>query len=370
MLAGFEGYRRRDSREASRSRGFGPLDQHRQLPIGLRPVRLTPGQVSASCVSRALGPSRFPLLEHASSLAARPWSLNRAQPGSVAWSVAVVIFSKAMTKIPGSGADLVAAVVEANNELRVTDPKPTERAAWRRAIYALINSDATPPGLRLRHTGRDRGDLVIRLVPDTPANEPAPRYPNRSGDTRPPIATTSSDCGDSRHRRAAKDGMGRHPPDRRRAASMSPQAVCAECCSSRTQRAYSFARIPEWDPGPSGRVQLKVGHSGYDQRLTGDRKSWKLEDRLALVFEKIEALAAETERRRLEAQARDAKRKVAWQAALERAHERHREAARAEHLQAQVDQWRRANEICAFVAHVRSTARKIRELIVRLAHEN
>ncbi len=106
-----------------------------------------------------------------------------------------------MTTMPGSAADLVAAIVEANNELRVTDPKPTERAAWRRVIYALINSNAAPPGLRLRHTGRDHGDLVIRLVPDTPVNEPRASplqpvaIPERLTRPHPLIAATRDTAG-------------------------------------------------------------------------------------------------------------------------------------------------------------------------------
>ncbi len=68
-----------------------------------------------------------------------------------------------MTKVPSTPADLV--LVEAGHTITVTDPTPAERAAWRRVIYALINSDAAPARYRLRHSGRDHGDLTIRLVP-------------------------------------------------------------------------------------------------------------------------------------------------------------------------------------------------------------
>lgn len=317
-----------------------------------------------------------------------------------------------MTKIPGSAADLVATIVEANNELRVTDPKPAERAAWRRVIYAAINSDAAPPGLRLRHSGRDRGDLVIRLVPNIPENEPraAPlepvAVPDRLARPHALIAATRDVVGqrntgwvDNRRvagalhinvaaasvRRVLLVAHGLVEEAVRRGHQV--HAITAHHCpgglgvfvdghgyelffaeetvrvpheATNTELAeverYSFARNPEWDLVPSGRVQLKVGHSGYDQRLTGDRTRWKLEDRLAVALAKIEELAAEAEQRRLEAEARDAERKVGWQTAMDRAHVRHGEAARAEHLRAQVDRWRRADEIRAFVAHVRATA--------------
>ncbi len=119
---------------------------------------------------------------------------------------------------------------------------------------------------------------------------------------------------------------------------------------------YSWIRVPEWDPIPSGRLQLRIGHTVDDRRLTGDRKRWKLEDRLASALEKIEVLAAEAEQRRIEAEAREVEKRVAWHAAMERARVRHGEAARAEHLDAQIDQWRRAAEIRVFVAHVHATA--------------
>lgn len=38
------------------------------------------------------------------------------------------------------------------------------RAAWRRAIHAAANAGKLPAGTRLWHTGRDKGDLVVRLV--------------------------------------------------------------------------------------------------------------------------------------------------------------------------------------------------------------
>lgn len=99
---------------------------------------------------------------------------SRMHPATIAPGsrVAIWVPSSPMTTAPDAAADLVSALLRADHELRITNPKPSERAAWRRAIHATINSDAPPPGLRLRHTGRDRGDLVIRLVPDTPANEP------------------------------------------------------------------------------------------------------------------------------------------------------------------------------------------------------
>lgn len=64
-----------------------------------------------------------------------------------------------------SGAELLARLQEAGGVLRVPNPASHSRAQWRRVIHALINGHDLPEGLCVRrHTGRDRGDLVIRLV--------------------------------------------------------------------------------------------------------------------------------------------------------------------------------------------------------------
>jgi hypothetical protein len=47
--------------------------------------------------------------------------------------------------------------------VRVEQPDPPTRARYRRAIHAAKQHRLVPEGHQLRHTGRDRGDLVIRL---------------------------------------------------------------------------------------------------------------------------------------------------------------------------------------------------------------
>lgn len=71
--------------------------------------------------------------------------------------------------------DLLCQLQEAGGVLRVENPDDTVRAAYRRAISAAITSGQLPAGAVLRHTGRDRGDLVIRLTPAD--DEPRPAKP-------------------------------------------------------------------------------------------------------------------------------------------------------------------------------------------------
>lgn len=60
--------------------------------------------------------------------------------------------------------DLISDLVGASDHvLRVADPDEATRAGYRRAL-AVIPVDLVPTGKRVTHTGRDRGDLVIRLI--------------------------------------------------------------------------------------------------------------------------------------------------------------------------------------------------------------
>jgi hypothetical protein len=51
--------------------------------------------------------------------------------------------------------------------LRIDDPDAETRACYRRMIDAAKRYRLVPDGFRLRHTGRDRGDLIVRLSDDT-----------------------------------------------------------------------------------------------------------------------------------------------------------------------------------------------------------
>lgn len=50
-------------------------------------------------------------------------------------------------------------------QIHVGGPEPAVRAAWRRPIDTVRREHLAPHGMRLRHTGRDRSDLVIWLEP-------------------------------------------------------------------------------------------------------------------------------------------------------------------------------------------------------------
>ena len=73
-----------------------------------------------------------------------------------------------------SGPELLELVREADDHLVIPNPNRALRAACRRAIRAIFTGDLVPTGFRLRYTGRNRGDLVLSIVPI----EDAPRPPD------------------------------------------------------------------------------------------------------------------------------------------------------------------------------------------------
>ena len=52
----------------------------------------------------------------------------------------------------------------ADGEIYIADPSERVRAQYRRAIHGAKELGLVPEGLQLWHTGRDRGDMVIRLL--------------------------------------------------------------------------------------------------------------------------------------------------------------------------------------------------------------
>jgi hypothetical protein len=307
--------------------------------------------------------------------------------------------------------ELVERVTANGGSLTIVDPDPSERRRWRRAIYFAVNSGGLPTGMRLRHAGRDRGDLVLRLVPDTPENQPRktpePSIPVRArlDHPHPAIAATS---------KALRRGSGgwtdtrqvdglvhmhvTHPHARRvllLAQSIADEAVRrghlvsasrSQGCdggfcvvvhgepfelvfSEETDRVphlatraeladterHSWVRIPRWDHIPSGRLELRSGHDQYGIYLAADRARWRLDDKLGHAFELLEAAAAEAEAARRERERRDAERVSRWEAAMAMAKVQLLQKSRVDALASQIQEWEQARRIRDFIEHTRAT---------------
>jgi hypothetical protein len=73
---------------------------------------------------------------------------------------------------PGTLAvELVKRLEREGGTVRIVDPDDATRALYRRALHSAKRSGVVPAGHRLLHTGRDRGDLIIRLEADARHDE-------------------------------------------------------------------------------------------------------------------------------------------------------------------------------------------------------
>ncbi len=88
--------------------------------------------------------------------------------------------------------------------------------------------------------------------------------------------------------------------------------------------------IGDYEAKASGRLRISFAESYGGGRAWADRKSRALEDRLGEVLAEIEIEAAAVEHRRKEIEREKEARKRAWEAAMERAKERHLQAYRAD----------------------------------------
>lgn len=281
------------------------------------------------------------------------------------------------TKRPAiSGDELVEQVTAAGGSLRIPDPEPATRAAWRRAIHAAARSSSLPAGMRLWHTGRDKGDLVIRLLPRrapslrSPQDAPTIAVPERL--TRPhPIVTQLKELSAARARASRYGHPALSGPYPLRGLDVSRQhlpralRILQALLTEAERRGYEV-RLHKESTGPRVgivirghecavtvrekddllRVVLPAEYSG--RRVWSDGVRAAVEDKLGDLLANIEARAEEAEQRRLEWERRQEERRQAWERAMESARERFIDDHRASVLRDQVAAWRLAAEIRAF----------------------
>lgn len=118
----------------------------------------------------------------------------------------------------------------------------------------------------------------------------------------------------------------------------------------RDQAQYSWIRIPTHDDVPSGRLRLKL-LSGWAVRqdVFVDTKTIRLEDRLPIVLQEIELRAAREEDRDQRAEREREERQREWDRLHLAAQAEAREAHRAKALLRQVEEWKQAYEIDAYL---------------------
>lgn len=230
-------------------------------------------------------------------------------------------------------AELLQQLLTRNGKVTVEGPADRQRAQFRRAIHHLITHHEIPDGFLLRHSGRDQGDLTIRLLRETdaPKTEPAPnvRVADADGEVSPEVrdltarmqmAVTEPTIPRARQILQAianengKRGwtMDIDPHDDRRFTITTPECsfdlalreelVNAELPDTDTLSAakYPWQRVPmKVHKVGSGRLTLQLGQY-YRARTWSDRTRWRLDDKLGAVFVELDnRVAAAAEERRV-----------------------------------------------------------------------
>lgn len=296
---------------------------------------------------------------------------------------------------------LVADVIAAGGTLRVPDETAAGGVSYRQRAYAAQRFGKVPPGKHLTVSRRD-GEFEIRLRDGAPASEP-------DGTSEVPVPARVSRYHPVA--RQFRDRTQIHEVSRAalpRAVRI-VQALCVEAerrghtiaCAEprrgeRGRQAWSGAtdgqlhvtisghtyrlRITEKGVGQRGPWE-RIRHAreedpfgwrrsrpeAYDKHATGqlditldgyarsgrparwgDRKRWKLEDRLGNLLHELDTRAAEDEQRRIDADREREERQRRWEAAVERAKHAFVADHRIKVLRARVQAWQEADAIRAY----------------------
>jgi hypothetical protein len=152
-------------------------------------------------------------------------------------------------------ADLIKRLQDEGGTLHVHDPDKATRALYRRALDAAKRHGLIPDGFRLLHTGRDRGDLILRLEDAAHPDE--------------------TDARGHRYALNIKEELDRVP-----------HVFTEE--ELRSRQLYPWQRItPEYDEVPSGRLRLELGEGPGLQHWADDKRS-RLEDKMRAAVKEIE----------------------------------------------------------------------------------
>lgn len=251
-----------------------------------------------------------------------------------------------------SPADLVTELLSSDGVLTVPDPESEVRAGYRRAISRAIADGLVPDGYVLRHKGRDRGDLVVRLLS---RDEAAP-----AREQLPPIPVP--EFLDAAHEVVLE--LRDHRPElldveaaSRQRALLVVQAIAEECgrrgygfgLGSEGQSTFqisvgeivfAFAMFEEYTrrevPDPeelatvkyewqrvrstvrqvrSGRLVIRLGEQ-YSSVSWADRKRWTLADKLPQLFAHVGEAASDIAERRARVERERRERHRVWEVAL------------------------------------------------------
>ena len=117
----------------------------------------------------------------------------------------------------------------------------------------------------------------------------------------------------------------------------------------RSPRDWLYAERPKpYDAHATGELNASVLGRSPREGSWGDRKRWRLEDRLPQLVRELEVRAVEAEERRLERERQQAERQRQWEAAMEHAKRRLLADHRLGVLRDRVREWQDAEAIRAY----------------------
>ena len=289
--------------------------------------------------------------------------------------------------------ELIDQLNSADGESYIADPSERVRAQYRRAIHGAKERGLVPEGFQLWHTGRDQGDMVIRLlkrhtkppkvVPPVRAHETArvpvveKRVKRPTIDLKPALASLAvskallprcrtilqqlTDEALSRGYEVLAGveksslvivASGEHLPFRlfeEQDTAPAPPPTKAEL------RRYAWGLPPTTIKIPTGRLALRLDHY-YRNRTWADRTRWQLEDRLTEVIDHVDSLArAEIERQR-EAHDKGLRDLEAWEAGAVAARHAYIAALNRRRMRNQTARSGRAHALREFASRVLARA--------------
>lgn len=296
--------------------------------------------------------------------------------------------------------ELAAQLTGGDGIVRIEDPDEQTRALYRRVIHAVKQHGLLPEGSVLRHTGRDRGDVVVRLYSAANSSNSewdsfriATRHQRTAVDEiiaalqEDPSALSVSApllpralelvrllaiTARARGRRLVLNTKGGRPRLSLRLEKAQRSVKIMEECDRvphvltdkerRRKRREPWVRLPEYDQVPNGRLVLEINRAGHDESDTWrDDKRSKIENRLDKIMKEVEA-GYRADRREQEQRERawrermqrweqqKAQERAEWEQARQGAVVQAREKLRADRFKAACDGWSAAGairELCA-----------------------
>jgi hypothetical protein len=286
------------------------------------------------------------------------------------------------------------------SRVRVESPSAPVRAAWRGTVRAAERERLVPAGRRIRYTVRDRGDLVIELVPAgvSGGGGSADGKSQRAGVMVPAVVDESVPVV-AMLRGQTEEGFDVSAASRPRALRL-VQALAGEAerhghsigagadsgqgfwvevdghryrlimgeewdtveyvpglDESHGGRVYDWQRVkPQTRRVRSGRLFLELvddsfRHRGRPRRWA-DRKRWRLADKLGEALAELEARAQLDEQARQAAEQARLERAARWEQAMRVARHQYFEQQRVRALEKQLDRRDRAQKVRAYAAEL------------------